>query len=32
MTKGRAGTTHGYQRNGTTDLFAAMDVVTAEVL
>ena len=32
MTKGRAGTTHGYERNETTDLFVAMDVVTAEVL
>jgi transposase len=33
MTKGRAGTmTHDYKRNGTTDLFAAMNVATGEVL
>lgn len=33
MTKGRAGTmTHDYKRNGTTDLFAAMNVGTGEVL
>jgi len=32
MTKGRAGTmTHDYQRNGTTDLFAALNVATGEV-
>jgi transposase len=33
MTKGRAGTmTHDYKRHGTTDLFAAMNVATGEVL
>jgi transposase len=33
MTPGRAGTmTHDYKRHGTTDLFAAMNVATAEVL
>ena len=33
MTPGRAGTmTHDYKRNGTTDLFAAMNVATGEVL
>ena len=33
MTQGRAGTmTHDYKRNGTTDLFAAMNVATGEVL
>ena len=33
MTRGRAGTmTHDYKRNGTTDLFAAMNVATGEVL
>ena len=33
MTRGRAGTmTHDYKRNGTTDLFAALDVATGEVL
>jgi transposase len=33
MKKGRAGTmTHDYRRNGTTDLFAAMNVATGEVL
>ena len=33
MTKGRAGTlTHDYKRNGTTDLFAAMNVATGQVL
>ena len=33
MTKGRAGTmTHDYKRNGTTSLFAALDVVTGTVL
>src|SRR3974390_770451 len=33
MKKGRAGTmTHDYKRNGTTDLFAAMNVATGEVL
>jgi transposase len=33
MRKGRAGTmTHDYKRNGTTDLFAAMNVATGEVL
>jgi len=33
MTKGRAGTmTHDYRRHGTTDLFAAMNVATGEVL
>jgi transposase len=33
MTKGRAATmTHDYKRNGTTDLFAAMNVATGEVL
>jgi len=33
MRPGRAGTmTHDYKRNGTTDLFAAMNVVTGEVL
>ena len=33
MTKGRAGTmTHDYRRHGTTDLFAAMNVGTGEVL
>ena len=33
MTAGRAGTmTHDYKRNGTTDLFAAMNVATGEVL
>jgi transposase len=33
MTKGRGGTmTHDYRRHGTTDLFAAMNVATGEVL
>jgi len=33
MTPGRAGTfTHDYKRNGTTDLFAAMNIATGEVL
>jgi len=33
MKKGRAGTmTHDYKRNGTTDLFAALNVATGEVL
>jgi transposase len=33
MKKGRAGTmTHDYKRHGTTDLFAAMNVATGEVL
>jgi transposase len=33
MKKGRAGTmTHDYRRHGTTDLFAAMNVATGEVL
>jgi transposase len=33
MKRGRAGTkTHDYKRNGTTDLFAAMNIVTGEVL
>ena len=33
MTKGRAGTmTHDYKRNGTTTLFAALDVATGAVL
>ncbi len=33
MKKGRGGTmTHDYKRNGTTDLFAAMNVATGEVL
>jgi transposase len=33
MTRGRAGTmTHDYKRNGTTDLFAALNVTTGEVL
>ena len=33
MTAGRAGTmTHDYKRNGTTDLFAAMNVATGEVI
>jgi len=33
MRPGRAGTmTHDYKRNGTTDLFAAMNVLTGEVL
>ena len=33
MVRGRAATlTHDYKRNGTTDLFAAMDVATGEVL
>ena len=33
MKPGRAGTmTHDYRRNGTTDLFAALDVATGEVL
>jgi transposase len=33
MVPGRAGTmTHDYKRNGTTDLFAAMNVATGEVL
>jgi transposase len=33
MTKGRSGTmTHDYKRHGTTDLFAAMNVATGEVL
>jgi len=33
MTPGRAGTmTHDYKRRGTTTLFAAMDIATAEVL
>jgi transposase len=33
MTKGRAGTmTHDYKRHGTTNLFAAMNVATGEIL
>lgn len=33
MTKGRAGTmTHDYKRNGTTTLFAALDVLTGKVI
>ena len=33
MTRGKAGTfTHDYKRNGTTNLFAAMNVATGEVL
>ena len=33
MVRGRAGTmTHDYKRNGTTDLFAAMNIATGEVL
>jgi transposase len=33
MTRGRAGTmTHDYKRNGTTDLFAALNVAAGEVL
>jgi transposase len=33
MTRGRAGTmTHDYKRNGTTDLFAALNVASGEVL
>ena len=33
MTPGRAGTmTHDYKRNGTTDLFVAMNVATGEVI
>ena len=33
MTRGRAGTmTHDYKRNGTTDLFAALNVGTGEVI
>ena len=33
MKRGRAGTmTHDYKRNGTTDLFAAMNVATGEVI
>jgi hypothetical protein len=33
MKRGRAGTmTHDYKHNGTTDLFAAMNVATGEVL
>ena len=33
MTPGRAGTrTNEYKRNGTTDLFAAMNVATGEVI
>ena len=33
MVRGRAGTmTHDYKRNGTTDLFAALNVATGEVL
>jgi len=33
MTKGRSGTmTHDYKRHGTTDLFAAMNVATGEIL
>src|ERR1019366_2713454 len=33
MKKGRGGTlTHDYKRNGTTDLFAAMNIATGEVL
>jgi transposase len=33
MTKGRAGTmTHDYKRHGTTDLFAAMNVATGEIV
>jgi hypothetical protein len=33
MTKGRAGTmTHDYKRNGTTTLFAALDVLTGSVI
>lgn len=33
MTQGRAGTmTHDYKRHGTTDLFAAMNVATGEVI
>ena len=33
MKKGRAGTmTHDYKRNGTTTLFAALDVLTGTVI
>ena len=33
MKKSRAGSmTHGYQRNGTTTLFAALDVLTGSVI
>ena len=33
MSRGRAATmTHDYKRNGTTDLFAALNVATGEVL
>ncbi len=33
MVSGRAGTmTHDYKRNGTTDLFAAMNIATGQVL
>ena len=33
MVRGRAGTmTHDYKRNGTTDLFAALNIATGEVL
>jgi transposase/transposase-like protein len=33
MTRGRAGTmTHDYKRNGTTDLFAALNITTGEIL
>jgi hypothetical protein len=33
MKKGRAGTmTHDYKRNGTTTLFAALDVLTGSVI
>ena len=33
MVAGRAGTmTHDYKRNGTTDLFAAMNIATGQVL
>jgi hypothetical protein len=33
MKKGRAGTmTHDYKRNGTTTLFAALDVLTGKVI
>lgn len=33
MVKGRASTmTHDYQRNGTTTLFAALDILTGKVI
>ncbi len=33
MRRGRAGTmTHDYKRNGTTDLFAALNIATGEVI